>query len=705
MERLTRRRAGIILLVFCLILSVFSLRLYNMQIIETGGKVDNTKTFAIETRVKAARGDILDRNGNVLVTNRASYDLAFNHYVICSAANTNDRLLELIQVCRTMDIDYIEHFPVTMTAPFTYTLSDYNSAWQGYFQAYLPKKGRLDSDITAPLLISKLRESYDIPEDWSDNDARAVIGLRYELDLRQGITNLPKYVFLEDATTAELAAILELSVPGLSTEASTVREYNTKYAAHILGYIGPVTDKQWTELYREKEGYAMDALVGQAGLEEVYEEYLHGIDGTRIDIVSVDGTVVDSYYKKDKDGNEMRPISGQNVELSVDLSLQTTAEDQMAALFTQLRESGLNTPEGEERPDGSDAEGGAVVVMDVRTGQILACASYPTYDLSSFREQYNELLEMPYAPLFNRALQATYPPGSTYKMSMVVAGIDSGIIDRLTTIKDEGVYRKYEESGFTADCLAWSKYHSTHGTINSMEALRDSCNYFFYDLGDRMDISVIDATAKGLGLGEKTGVELFERAGYRANPENKALLNKGDFGRWYAADRVMASIGQSINEFTPIQLCAYTMTLANQGVRYQATFLNRVLDAEYSSVILQQQAKILSTMEISDEAYAAYSQGMHMVTTEGSIRRIFEDLPIAVAGKTGTAQTDAGSKYSDNGAFVCYAPLESPEIAVVVYGEKAGHGSTVAQIAKAILQTYFADRINGDAFTGENTVS
>ncbi len=705
MERLTRRRAGIILLVFCLILSVFSLRLYNMQIIETGGKVDNTKTFAIETRVKAARGDILDRNGNVLVTNRASYDLAFNHYVICSAANTNDRLLELIQVCRTMDIDYIEHFPVTMTAPFTYTLSDYNSAWQGYFQAYLPKKGRLDSDITAPLLISKLRESYDIPEDWSDNDARAVIGLRYELDLRQGITNLPKYVFLEDATTAELAAILELSVPGLSTEASTVREYNTKYAAHILGYIGPVTDKQWTELYKEKEGYAMDALVGQAGLEEVYEEYLHGIDGTRIDIVSVDGTVVDSYYKKDKDGNEMRPISGQNVELSVDLSLQTTAEDQMAALFTQLRESGLNTPEGEERPDGSDAEGGAVVVMDVRTGQILACASYPTYDLSSFREQYNELLEMPYAPLFNRALQATYPPGSTYKMSMVVAGIDSGIIDRLTTIKDEGVYRKYEESGFTADCLAWSKYHSTHGTINSMEALRDSCNYFFYDLGDRMDISVIDATAKGLGLGEKTGVELFERAGYRANPENKALLNKGDFGRWYAADRVMASIGQSINEFTPIQLCAYTMTLANQGVRYQATFLNRVLDAEYSSVILQQQAKILSTMEISDEAYAAYSQGMHMVTTEGSIRRIFEDLPIAVAGKTGTAQTDAGSKYSDNGAFVCYAPLESPEIAVVVYGEKAGHGSTVAQIAKAILQTYFADRINGDAFTGENTVS
>ncbi len=705
MERLTRRRAGIILLVFCLILSIFGIRLYDMQIIQTGGKVDNTKTFAIETRVKAARGDILDKNGNVLVTNRASYDLAFNHYVICSAANNNEILLELIRVCRQMDIDYIDHFPVTKTAPFTYTLSDYNSAWQGYFQAYLPEKGKLDSDITAPLLISKLRESYKIPEEWSDEDARAVIGLRYELDLRQDITNLPKYIFLEDATISELAALLELNVPGLATEASTVREYNTVYAAHILGYIGPVTDKQWKEIYKEKPGYAMDALVGQAGLEEAFEEYLHGIDGTRVDIVTVDGKVLDSYYKKDKDGNEMRPVSGQNVELSIDLSLQTTAEDQMKALFTQLRESGENTPEGQERPDGSDAEGGAVVVMDVRTGQVLACASYPTYDLSTFREDYNELLETPFAPLFNRALQATYPPGSTYKMNMVVAGIDAGVIDRLTTIVDQGSFRKYEESGFTADCLIWSSKHDTHGAINSMEALRDSCNYYFYDLGDRMSINVIDATAKGLGLGEKTGVELFERTGYRANPENKALLNKGDEGRWYAADRVMTAIGQSINQFTPIQLCAYTMTLANKGVRYQATFLNRVLDAEYSSVILQHQTKVLSELPISEEAYAAYSQGMHMVTTEGSIRRIFSDLPIAVAGKTGTAQTDAGSKYSDNGAFVCYAPLESPEIAVVVYGEKAGHGSTVAQIAKAILETYFADRINGDAFTGENTVS
>lgn len=704
MDRITRRRAGAVLGLFILILGLFALKLYDLQIIETGGKVDNTKTFTTETRVKAARGDILDRNGNVLVTNRASYDLVFNHYVIYSADGTNDLLLELVRLCRERSIEYIDHFPVTKTAPFAYTLSDQSATWQGYFQAYLPKKGGLDSDITAPLLIRKLREKYKIPEEWDDADARAVIGLRYELDLRQGITNLPNYVFLEDVDSADLYAILELNIPGLKTEASTVREYTTKYAAHILGFVGAMDSEQWAH-YKDVDGYYMDTLVGQDGLEKVYEEYLHGTDGIRVDVTAVDGTVLESYYKEDKEtGRVYRPVAGQNVELSIDLNLQTSAEDQLASLITQLRESGQNLEEGQEKPDGSDAEGGAVVVMDVRTGQVLACASYPTYDLSTFREDYNTLLETDFAPLYNRALQATYPPGSTYKMSMVVAGIDAGVIDKTTTIKDMGTYTKYADVGFTASCLVWTKYHATHGTINAMEALRDSCNYYFYELGDRLDINVIDSTAKALGLGEATGIELPERIGYRANPTTRALLHQGDSGRWYAADQIMASIGQSDNQFTPMQLCVYTATLANQGVRYKATFLNRVLSSDYSSVTLRSQVEVLSRLEISEEAYEAYSEGMHMVTTEGSVSKLFADFPIAVAAKTGTAQTDAGSKYSDNGAFVCYAPLENPEIAVVVYGEKAGHGSTMAQIAKSVLDTYFADEIRGDTATGENVV-
>lgn len=703
MERITRRRVTVLLVLFCLMLGFFALRLYDLQIVQTGGDTDNVKKFYTVTRVKAARGDILDRNGNVLVTNRATYDMVFNHYVILSNANTNTHLLNLVKLCRELGITYNEHFPISMDAPFQYTLNEVGSAGQSHFQAYLPVvAGGLDSDITAPLLIRSLRDYYDIPADWSEADARAVIGLRYELRLRQDITNLPNYVFMEDVDNETLAAILELGVPGLNTEESMVRVYNTEYGAHILGYIGAITSKQWNEIYKEKEGYEMDALVGQSGLEEAFEEYLHGIDGYRVDVVTADGTLLKQYYQTDPDTNEeYRPIAGKNVELTIDLDLQTTAEEQLDALITELRQTVDEKPDDDEIPDGADAEGGSVVVMDVKTGQVLACASYPTYNLSTFREDYQDLLQQPFAPMFNRALMATYAPGSTYKMNMVVAGINSGAISSGTKVKDKGVFTK---SGFTAKCLSWTMYGTTHGDVDAARALCVSCNYYFYDLSQKVNWDVVDTTAKHLGLGEPTGVELFEYTGYRANEDTKKLLHtaEGESG-WYPADRIMASIGQSDNQFTPMQLCVYTSTLANRGVRYKATFLNRVVSSDYTKLEYVNSPVVVSKFDISDDAYRAYTQGMRDVATTGTARTILANYPIEVAAKTGTAETDSGG--SDNGAFVCYAPFDDPEIAIVVYGEKAGHGRTMGQIAKALLDTYFEDQIVGDLPAGENQLS
>ncbi len=703
MERMTRFRAGILLALFCVIVGFFALKLYDLQIISTDGTQDNTKTFTTYTQVKAARGEILDRNGNVLVSNRASYDLVFNHYVILSAEGTNDYLLQLVKLCREVDIPYNDHLPITRSAPFAYTLSEYSATWQGYFQAYLPEKGGLDSDITAPLLMKKLRDIYRIPEDWSDDDARSVIGLRYELDLRQGITNLPNFIFIEDAPSQALSAILELNIPGLNTEASTVREYNTKYAAHILGYCGAMDKEEW-QYYSslENQKYSMDAHVGKSGLEKAFEEYLHGTDGVRVDVTAVDGTLIKQYYLKDEDGNEQRPIAGKNVEVTIDLNIQRAAEDSMEKLITELRASAV---EG-QKVDGADIEGGAVVVMDVKTGQVLACASYPTYDLSTYFEDFESLNEAPYAPLFNRALQATYPPGSTYKMTMAIAGVESGYITSSQTMVTQGVYTKYAETGFRPSCLAWTMNGGTHGTIDVVTALQKSCNYFFYDVGDHISLSIIDATAKGLGLGESTGIELGEKLGYRANAETKALLaTDKDQAGWYSADQVMASIGQSINEFSPMQLCVYTSTLANRGIRYKATFLNRVVSSDYRELEFENKPQILSTMEISDDAYRAYTQGMLAVSTVGTASGTFGKYPIQVASKTGTAQHGLGTQYSDHGAFICYAPFDEPEIAVAVYGEKAGHGTTMGQIAKAILDTYFDNPEVGDVDTNENEIS
>ena len=692
MEGISKRRAIYALLIFALLVGFFAFKLYDLQIIETGGKTDNQTTFTTLTRVKAARGDILDKNGNLLVSNRASYNLNINHYVLLNASGTNDNLLRLVKRCEEVGIEYTEHFPVSQERPFTYTLDQQNATWQGYFQTYLNYLTGLDSDITAPLLVEKLRDRYDIPAEWTDDEARKVIGLLYEMTLRKCISSLPTYVFIEDASDEELSAVVELNIPGMKVEASTVREYNTKYAAHILGYVGAMNAEQW-EYYKTISGYDMDAQVGQDGLEKAYEEYLHGVDGWREDTVTVDGTLVSSVYW-------MEPKAGSNVEVSIDLNLQMAGEDQMAAVIENLKIPDANG----KLKDGHDVEGGAFVAMDVKTGQILACGSYPTYDLSTFFDDYTDLAKDELKPLYNRALLATYPPGSTYKMSVVVAAMESNLIDGNTVIVDRGVFDKIE--GWTVECLAWTNYGQTHGRVTAATALQMSCNYFFYDIGSRISLDAMDSTAKGFGLGERTGVELPEYIGHRANEESKAALHVGDDKQWYTGDSILSAIGQSENRFTPMQLCVYASTLANRGTRYKATFMSRVVSSDYRNLLQENKSEILGHMEISDETYAAYSEGMYLVTStwDGTAYATFKNYPIKVAGKTGTAETGINGT-SANGAFICYAPLDDPQIAIAVYVEKGGHGSTLASIAKSILDVYFDVDEVGDVNSFENQIS
>ena len=699
MERITRFRIRILSLAFAVVAFLYGIRLYDLQVIETGGSTDNTTTFTTYTTVKAARGDILDKNGNVLVSNRASYNLVINHYVLLTAEGTNDFLYKLVKCCQEAGIEYTEHLPISMDRPFTSTVAEQNSSWQRHFQTFL-NMVELDSDISAPLLVEQLRKYYKIPATWTHEEARRVIGLRYEMDLRSCVPSLPNYIFLEDVSDEALSAIMELNIPGLNVEASTVREYNTKYAAHILGYVGKMNPQQW-EKYKDNPDYTMDSSIGQDGFEAAFEEYLHGVDGLREDTVTVSGELVSSRYI-------VQPKAGANVEVSIDINLQRAAEETMAQVITDLR----NQEEGE---DGKDAQGGAVVAIDVQTGQVLVCASYPTYDLSTFFSDYNSILNAEGGPLFNRALQGTYPPGSTYKMSMAIASIDSGVINSEDKIYDYGVWDqdgtsrdKYRD--FQLYCLQYTNYGQLHENMNAAEALMVSCNYFFYELGDKTGLSAMDKTAKGLGLGEFTGVELYEEKGHRANKETKKLLYKGEAASWFQADQITAAIGQSDNKFTPIQLCSYTAALANRGTRYRASFLNRVVSADYRDLVYQNSPAILSTFDISDDAYKAYTEGMYMVTHgngewSGTASKLFKDYPIAVAAKTGTAQTDAGTDASDNGAFVCYAPYENPRIAIAVYGEKAGHGSTLAQVGKSILDVYFEVGEIGDVTTNENQVS
>ena len=717
MERISRFRAILLLILFITILALFAVKLFDLQIIETNGNTDNIAKYTTVTTVRAARGDILDRNGNVLVGNRASYDLVFNHYVIESYGQTNEALYALVQKCRELNLSYNDHFPVSKTRPFEYTLNDFATSWQNHFQSFMVDRS-LDSDITAPLLVEKLRERYKIPEGWSDEDARAVIGMRYEFDLR-GISSLPTYTFIEDISDENLSAILELNTPGLMVESSTVREYHTKYAAHILGYMGGMDDDDWAKY--KKAGYSMDAYIGQSGFEEAFEDYLHGIDGQRVDVVSKDGTIVEQFWRVDrKTGEVYTPVAGNNVETTIDLELQGIAEDSLANIMQELTDPEKNTSTGEST--GLDAEGAAVVVMKVKTGEILACASYPTYDLATMNQNWAEIEADPLKPFFNRAFGANYAPGSTFKMCTLIAAMEhrgenpknKEFFGRYLylpgeIIQDKGVFTKYD--GFAPTCLIWTSNPGvTHGNLDAQRALEVSCNYFFYELGSRMTIEMLNETANGLGLGVPTGIELTEKVGWVTDEASKkaAYGETGVNSQITAGDRVLAAIGQAENRFSPLQLCVYASTLANKGTRMKATFLSRVVASDYSSLIKENSPEIMSQMEIASTTYNTYIEGMRKVIegNEGTARSHFggpkdlDTFPVKVCGKTGTAQHSSGG--SDHGAFICFAPMEDPEVAVAVYGEKAAHGATLAAVAEDILRAYFAMESASEVTAFEN---
>ena len=715
MERMTRLRARILLGLFAFIMVLYAMRLFNLQIISTDGNTDNTTYYTTVTTVRAARGDILDRNGKVLVGNRASYDLVFNHFVIKSADNRNEYLYTLLKKCEELGVEHQDHLPVTTTRPFEYTLSDYSTAWQGYYQNYMSDRS-WDPDVTAPLLIEKMRELYKIPEEWTEEEARAVIGLRYEFDLR-GVTNLPSYVFISDVDSENLAAILELNTPGLMVESSTVREYHTTYGAHILGYMGAMTENEWQEY--KKLGYSMDADVGKSGFEQAFETYLHGIDGQRLDKVTKEGTIVSQQYLEGKE-----PVAGNNVETTIDIDLQKVAEDALSQRMKELTDPNINTGgEGE----GIDAQGAAVVVMKVKTGEILACASYPTFNLATMKEDWDAINSDDLKPMFNRAFGATYAPGSTYKMCTLVAAMENvygptnpkagqPIYAPGETIYDTGVFSHDDFPDFHPTCLFYSSSYGSHGDLTAQDALKVSCNLFFYELGYRMTINMMDETAKGFGLGEPTGIELTEKVGWRANEASKkaSYKNSAD-AAWNGGDRVLCAIGQSENRFTPLQLAVYTCTLANQGTRYRATFLNRVTSSDYRTLVYSNSPEVVSKMNISDTTYNTYVDGMRRVVTMigGTATTCFggpkdEDntqwpSKITVCAKTGTAQHSSGG--SDHGAFVCFAPMDDPQVAIAIFGEKTAHGSSMAPVAEPILKAYFEMVDASEVYTYENGLS
>ena len=690
----------VFIVIILAMIGVFSLRLYKTQaaVTEESLVAADADSMTYQSTVEAARGNILDRNGNVLVSNRASYNLIIVNFVFFNAPDPNGNLLKVLDLCDELGIQYESHFPVTPDRPYEYT-DDNNSAWQENFRKFLADRG-YDLDISAPTLMKRLRSEYKIPDDWKQADVYRIIAVRYELELRsiEGI-GLENYTLAEDVDAESLAAVMELAVPGVVVENGTVREYQTTHAAHILGYIGAMNSEEYAEY--KQQGYAMNALVGKSGVEKAFESYLHGSSGIKKTTVSSTGEILNRYYVTE-------PVPGNNVELTIDISLQSVAEQALEKVILDLRENGVG-----RNKEGKDARGGAVVVQMCKTGEILAMASYPTYDLATRAENAVALNEDETAPMFNRAL-AAYPPGSVYKMVTSIAAIDMGGFDPGYIIEDKGLYTFYES--FQPKCHIWSLANPrTHGKINLMEAIAYSCNYYFYEVGrltydsymKQTGENPFDIVAKALGLGEPTGIELPEAIGSRANAEEKNRQYAGEDAGWFGADVLQAVIGQSLNKFTPLQLACYASALANKGTRYEATLLSRVVSWDYQDLIVESRPVVASTLEISEKALNALDQGMRMTGTIGTAEQYLKDYPIPIACKTGTAQwqgtTSTGSfSGSDHASFVLYAPADDPEIAIAVYVERGSQGGNLANVCIPILDAYFSSSTKHETVATEN---
>ncbi len=755
------RRVWAIVLLLALMVTGMGAALYDLQINNGESYSRLTEKKIAETQsVPAARGNLYDRNGQVLVSNRVIYEVTLDAGLMKEEERCRI-LLSLIEAARTEGVEWTDNLPITRTAPFRFTTDDPYYAVSrdedGKEVKTLTRLGRLavkmgwvddptkeaepETETAAPAkepgLLDKIKRflkggaSADVPKkakepkplleaeallgvmcesfgvagegavdrkkaakngetvpnlnigDMSETDARALAGVLYELNLRsQDIYTAAEYVFASDVDIDFISRVKERDLTGVVIEAATLRQYHTKYAAHLLGRTGLMDKKEW-EYYKTvdadgdgKTDYQMNDTVGKEGAEQAFESLLRGKPGTRTVERNTKGKIVAQDW-------ETEPEPGGNVMLTLDIGLQGYVENLLADAVPKLASE--------------ETEGAACVVLDVKGAEVLTAASYPTFDLANYASELAEKGDDPLHPFLNRAFQGAYPPGSTFKMLTAIAGLEEKIITPTTLIRDEGQYNYYGPNG--PKCWIFRQYGSRHGLINVSKAIEVSCNYFMFEVGRQLGIEKLDEYAARFGLGEKTGIELAESAGVMASPEYTESLG----GIWYEGNTLSVAIGQESSQFTPLQLANYIATLVNGGTRNAVHLLKEVKSSDFSQVLQSYEPQVLDTIEIEDQNLKAVKAGMLALTTNNSsVRQYFQSLPFQAGAKTGSAQVTGQNE--SNAVFVCFAPYDDPEIAVAIAVEHGGSGSELASMAADVLRYYFSSQETRDEIPVENTL-
>lgn len=665
-QRDGRIRFNIITTIVYIVGIILLIQLFNLQIIH-GAEYRETSNSRLtrESIIKAARGSIKDRTGVELVSTDTGYSVEIYSTKV-DDAGLNNSIKKFIEILESNKDSFVDNLPIQVN-PFKFTQESQDA------QKNWKIENDMDENYTAEQAFQALKQKYEITET-DDTMARKIMAVRYEIS-RNGYSTTKSVTIAKDISNISAVQIREQNsmLSGMYVVTEPIVSYKSgSLASHVLGYVGAISAEEYEE---RKDRYRNDDVIGKSGIQYVFEDYLKGTDGVKQVDMTVDGAVTSEYTSQEA-------VSGSDVILTIDANLQKTAED---ALEQNIKDI-ANGKYGERH----DAEAGAVVVMNVDTGEILAMASYPDYNPGKYSEEYSEDSTGKY---LNRAISAAYAPGSTFKMVVASAALTTGEITPTTLVNDTGVY----PYGDRQACWYYRSYGRGHGYLNVTQAIKYSCNYFFYDMGYRLGIDTITQYARKYGLGQKTGVELEgEVEGTVASREYAESLGQG----WYISDTLSAAIGQSYNNYTPVQMARYISMIANDGKSVDVSIVKSIIRPDGSEVskdeinnFANQKLGIendkLENVEISKEDSQAIKKGMRGVTSEagGTAAAYFSDLDIDIAGKTGSAQT--GVDGEAHAWFAGFAPYDDPEIAVVVFVEKGGSGGYTSDVAKKIIKEYF----------------
>lgn len=649
---------------------VFVVTMFDAQIVNGDDYLaQSVRTNAKVETVKGSRGILTDRNGKTLVSNRAVYTLNFDASLV-SSEELNDALLRIIALLDEQDCALNTTLPLSPESPYAYDTSRGSAKTLAKYLVSLKWMEEGDTDdaglpasLSASALYFRLCKEYEVSDSLPAQSARKLVGLRYSLATAK-MNGYSSFEFASDVDVSLISLIKDGDYAGVQVDTSSVRVYETEAAAHVLGYTGSIQD--W-DAYRDKDGYTLASIVGQTGAELAFEEYLHGSNGKRLITLNDSGKVTGELYST-------QPQPGSTVALTIDIDFQEDVEQALADTV-----SAMTTSDGIDR-------GAAVAVVQVGTGDVLALASYPTYSLSTFRQDASTLNSDPMRPLWNRATQGKYAPGSTIKPLTAIAALESGATTLREKINDTG---KWVYPGYSASyTYCWKR--SGHGSLNVRGAVTNSCNYFFAEMGYRLGMDKLNEYFAAFGLGSPTGIETGDTAGRL--PSQNAGEN---LAPW-------AAYGQANQEFSPLQLANYIATLCGGGERYATHLLKNVRSSGSGALEYVYDAAPVETVAMDEDNLAAVLGGMRDLVTDGALASYFKDCIVDAAAKTGTAQTN--DTENDNGVFVCFAPYDDPQIAVAIVIEKGGTGAALASTAVEILNSYFSSATAGSAVTGENTL-